>query len=97
MVGLRGVINRARLSRGVATRMRQSLASFEEAFAQQAAEDRERAELLRREAIQRTHKRHRQRELKQGSLRFLALVLVLILTAVLVTVAMFKTLYIVMG
>ena len=75
--------------------MRQSLASFEEAFAEQAAADRERAEALRREAIQRTHRRHRERVQKRGSVRFAMLVLVL--TAVLVTVAMFKTLYLVMG
>jgi hypothetical protein len=77
--------------------MRQSLASFEEAFAQQAEVDRERAEALRRQAIQRTHQRHREKAHKHGSLRFLALILVLMATAVLVTVAMFETLYLVMG
>jgi hypothetical protein len=39
--------------------------------------------------IQRTH--------KHGTARFVVLVLVLIATAVIVTLAMFKTLYIVMG
>jgi membrane glycosyltransferase len=82
---------------GVATRMRQSLASFEEAFAQQAEDDRERAEALRRQAIQRTRQRHREKAHKHGSLRFVVLILVLLATAVLVTVAMFETLYLVMG
>jgi hypothetical protein len=77
--------------------MRQSLASFEEAFAQQAEDDRERAEALRRQAIQRTHKRHRERAHKHGSLRFVLLILVLTATAALVTMAMFETLYLVMG
>jgi hypothetical protein len=34
---------------------------------------------------------------KRGTLRFVLLVLMLIATAVIVTVAMFKTLYVVMG
>jgi hypothetical protein len=78
-------------------RMRQSLSQLEEAFAEQAAADRERRERQLRDAAQRLHRRHRERSIKAGSMRFWVLVLVLLATAVLVTVAMFRALYIVMG
>ena len=78
-------------------RMRQSLAQLERAFVEELAEDRERAERLRREAVARTRKRELERTHKRGSMRFGLLVLILIATAVLVTVAMFETLYYVMG
>jgi len=60
-------------------------------------QDRDRAERLRREAAERARKRHLHRTHKRGSMRFGILVLILIATAVLVTVAMFETLYYVMG
>jgi hypothetical protein len=82
---------------GVAQRLRQTQASFEEAFAEQAEEDRQRAEELRRRALQRTAARRRERRHKRGSMRFGLLVLILLGTAVLVTVAMFQALYLVMG
>ena len=41
--------------------------------------------------------RHRERTKKQGSLRFWLVLLTLIATAVIVTIAMFETLYYVMG
>ena len=47
--------------------------------------------------LQRTAARHRERRHKRGSMRFGLLVLILLATAVLVTVAMFQTLYFVMG
>jgi anti-sigma-K factor RskA len=78
-------------------RMSQSINQIEEAFAEEAALERARAEALQRKAQQRTSSRHRDRRHKQGSLRFWLLVLVLIATAVGVTVAMFETLYLVMG
>jgi membrane glycosyltransferase len=94
-------------------RMRQSLAEFEEAFVDEIDEDRHRRERLRAEAEQRTRRRRtertrrqavqrsRQRQVervhKHGKARFWVLVLVLLATAVLVTVAMFETLYYVMG
>jgi hypothetical protein len=84
-------------SAAVAMRMRQSLAQLERQFAEESAADRERRESLYREAEQRSRRRHRERDAKRGSLRFVMLVLVLLATAVLVTVAMFRTLYIVMG
>jgi hypothetical protein len=78
-------------------KMRQYLASFERAFVEEAEADRVRRERVYREARQRQHARRRERVHKGGSLRFTILVLVLLATAALVTVAMFKTLYIVMG
>jgi hypothetical protein len=81
----------------VAQRMRQSLTDLERAFFEEAEADRRRRERLLRQATQRSHKRHRERTHKAGSLRFVVLVLVLLATAALVTVAMFRALYIVMG
>jgi hypothetical protein len=78
-------------------RMRQSLHSLERAFVEEAEADRLRRERAFREAELRLHQRHRERAHKQGSLRFVLLVLVLLGTAVLVTIAMFQTLFLVMG
>ena len=78
-------------------RMRQSLAEIEEAFAEEIEEDRERRERLVRRAEQRARRRHIERTHKHGSMRFALLVLTLIATAVIVTIAMFQTLYYVMG
>ena len=78
-------------------RMRQSLHSLERAFIEEAEADRLRREQAFREAELRLHQRHRERAHKQSSLRFVLLVLVLLGTAVLVTIAMFQTLYLVMG
>jgi membrane glycosyltransferase len=78
-------------------RMRQSLAEIEAAFVEETAEDRERRERLRAEAEQRTRRRRAYRTHRRGSMRFALLVLTLIATAVVVTIAMFQTLYYVMG
>jgi hypothetical protein len=78
-------------------RMRQSIAEIEEAFSEEIEEDRERRERLRRHAEQRTRRRRTTRDNRRGSLRFALLVLTLIGTAVVVTIAMFQTLYYVMG
>lgn len=77
--------------------MRQSLHSLERAFVEEAEADRLRREQAYREAEQRLNQRQREREHKRGSLRFVLLCLVLLGTAVLVTIAMFQTLYLVMG
>jgi hypothetical protein len=79
------------------TKLQQSLAAFERAFVEEAEADRLRRERIYREAEQRLHARRRERVHKRGSLRFVLLILVLLGTAALVTVAMFKTLYVVMG
>jgi anti-sigma-K factor RskA len=81
----------------VSTRLKQDLDSFERAFAEQAVADRVRAERLRREAIVRTETRHRERRHKHGSLRFVLIIVVLLATAVGVTLAMFQALFLVMG
>jgi hypothetical protein len=78
-------------------RMRQSIAQLERAFVEEIELDRTRRENLRRTASQRSRVRRVQRRQQRGSLRFFLLVLSLIATAVLVTVAMFETLYYVMG
>ena len=81
----------------MATRMRQSLDEFERAFHEETHEDRVRRESLRRRAVMRSQQRRLEQTHKQGTARFIVLVLVLIATAVIVTIAMFQTLYIVMG
>jgi membrane glycosyltransferase len=78
-------------------RMRQSLAELEEAFFDEIEEDRHRRERLRAEAEQRTRMRHSYRTQRHGTMRFFLLVLTLVATAVIVTIAMFQTLYYVMG
>ncbi|MDX6664009.1 MAG: hypothetical protein QOG68_215 [Solirubrobacteraceae bacterium] len=78
-------------------RMRQSLAELEHAFLEEAQVEQVRAV----ETVRETHLRARQREIerahKHGTMRFAVLVITLITTAVLVTIAMFETLYYVMG
>jgi hypothetical protein len=78
-------------------RMRQSIAEIEEAFFEQIEEDRERQRRLRRHAEQRSRRRHAVKTHRRGSMRFAFVLLTLIATAVIVAIAMFQTLYIVMG
>ena len=74
-------------------RMRQSLADIEAAFVDEIEEDRERRERLQRRAVRRERQRHIERANKQGSTRFAVVLLVLIGTAVAVTLLMFQALY----
>jgi anti-sigma-K factor RskA len=80
-----------------AMRMQQSLSEFEQALSQEMAVER----AMRERAVRRVEKRNRQRHLakvhRRGSFRYLMLVLSIIATAVVVTIAMFETLYYVMG
>jgi hypothetical protein len=78
-------------------RMRQSLSQLEHAFLEETAVDRARREALRREAAMRSRQRQIEKVHKRGTLRFVVLVLTLIATAAIVTVAMFQALYLVMG
>lgn len=78
-------------------RMRQSLAELEQQFVEEILTERDRRELLREHAAKRSRQRAVQREQKRSSLRFVALWLSIIATAVIVTIAMFETLYYVMG
>jgi len=66
-------------------------------FVEEIEEDRERRERLARRTQQRSRRRQIERTHKHGSARFVLLVLTLIATAVAVTIAMFQTLYYVMG
>ena len=78
-------------------KMRQSFAQFEEAFLEESQADAARRERLRREAAVRSRDRQLEKVHKRGTLRYWVLVMTLIATAVLVTVAMFQAIYIVMG
>ena len=78
-------------------RMRQSLAELEKAFVEEIELDRDRREAMVRHTEMRSRRRQIERVQRHGSIRFTLLVLVLLATAALVTVAMFKTLYYVMG
>jgi hypothetical protein len=78
-------------------RMRQSLAEFESAFVEEAELDRALDQARLRQAAVRTRRRHLDQVHRRGTMRFVVLVLVLLATAVGVTVAMFQALYMVMG
>jgi hypothetical protein len=78
-------------------KMRQSLAEWEQAFVKEATLDRRRRDSLRRTSEKRQLKREVERRHKRGSVRFVLLVLALILTAAVVAVVMFRTLYLLLG
>lgn len=78
-------------------KMRQSLAEIERAFAREISMERRRRASLRRTAEQRAIKREVDRRHKRGSVRFVLLVFALILTAAVVTVVMFRTLYLLLS
>jgi hypothetical protein len=78
-------------------KMRQSLADLEQAFVKEISLDRHRRDSLRRTAEQRAARREADKRHKRGSVRFALLVATLILTAVVVTVVMFRTLYLLLG
>ncbi len=85
------------MSKRPAMRMRQSLTELEQAFAREISMERHRRASLRRSTEQRAIKRAVERRHKRGSVRFVLLVLTLMLTAVVVTAAMFRTLYWLLG
>ncbi len=78
-------------------RMRQSPSELEQAFSREISLERRRRDSLRRTAEQRTLKRQVQRRHKRGSVRFVLLVLTLMATAAIVTVVMFRTLYLLLS
>jgi len=80
-----------------AMRMRQSLSELESAFTKEISLERRRRDSLRRTTQQRALKREVQRRHKRGSFRFALLVLTLIATAAIVTVVMFRTLYLLLS
>jgi hypothetical protein len=81
----------------MALRMRQSLAEFEAAFREETTEERLRRDRLRKEAAARSRMRRAQKVEKRGNVNFTVLVLVIIATTVVVTLAMFETLSMLMG
>ncbi|MBA2506104.1 MAG: hypothetical protein H0V29_09185 [Thermoleophilaceae bacterium] len=81
----------------MALRMRQSLAQYEAEFRDTAVEERERRERLRKQAAVRERTRRVEKVHKHGTMRFVALVFAILLTAVVVTVVMFQTLALVVG
>jgi len=78
-------------------RMRQSLTELEREFARETSMERHRRASLRRTTEQRALKREVDRRHKRGSVRFVLLVLALMMTAAIVTVVMFRTLYLLLG
>jgi membrane glycosyltransferase len=81
----------------MAMKMRQSLAQLEQEFWHETQLENNRQENLRRHAVSRTRNRRRERTRKRGTIRFWLLVLSLITTAVIVTIAMFETLAYLLG
>jgi hypothetical protein len=77
--------------------MRQSLTEIERAFAREISMERHRRASLKRTTEQRIIKREVERRHKRGSLRFVLLVLTLVMTAAIVTVVMFRTLYLLLS
>jgi len=77
--------------------MRQSLTELERAFAREISMERRRRASLRRTAEQRAIRREVDRRHKRGSIRFVLLVLTLVMTAAIVTVVMFRTLYLLLS
>ena len=78
-------------------KMRQTLDEFEQKFVEEVYADRRRQDAAIKRTEQRNRSRHAQRTKRHGNLRFLLLVLAIIATATIVTIVMFRTLYIVMG
>ncbi len=78
-------------------KMRQSLAQLEQEFRHEAQLDRSRRETLRRHAVRRSRRRGHERATKRSSMRYWVLIFSLIATAVIVTVAMFETLYLLLA
>ncbi len=78
-------------------RMRQSLSEFENAFHEEAIEERERRIRLRREAAARSRSRQVEKVHRHGSARFAGLVVAILATSVIVTWVMFQTLALLIG
>jgi hypothetical protein len=78
-------------------KMRQSLAQIEQEFLVQREIEEKRRVHLQRTAAVRSRQRWHARERKRSSKRFYVLAMTLVLTVVLVTVAMFATLYLLLA
>jgi len=73
-------------------KMRQSLAQFEAAFREEAAESVQRREKLRHQAVHRSRARRVERVQKAGTMRFIGLCLAILATTLIVTLVMFQAL-----
>jgi hypothetical protein len=78
-------------------RLHRSATDIEQEFAKEISLERHRRDWLRHTTERRMHKRAVERRHKRGSMRFALLVLTLILTAAVVTVVMFRTLYLLLS
>ena len=78
-------------------KMRQTLDDFEQAYVAELYADRRRQDAAIKRTEQRQRTRHFEKTKRHGTLRFLLLVLAMIATATIVTIVMFRTLYVVMG
>jgi hypothetical protein len=81
----------------MAMKMRQSLAQLEQEFRHETQLDRNRRDTLQRHAVRRSRVRTHERAKKRSSMRYWLLILSLIATAVIVTLVMFETLYLLLG
>ena len=81
----------------MALKMRQSMTQLEEEFRQQVVQERMDSKRLQRDVHVRSRKRNITRQRKRSSVRYWVLVLAILATAVGVTVAMFETLYLLLG
>jgi hypothetical protein len=77
----------------MAMKMRQSLAQFEREFLHATQRERSESVHLQRDVVVRSRKRSWERNRQRSSMRFWVLALSLVATAILVTVAMFFSLY----
>jgi hypothetical protein len=75
---------------------RKNLRQLERAFVAEAELDRDRRESLRRSAERRAAKRRAERTIRQGRARFVVLSVTLVATAVVVSVVMFRALYLIL-
>ena len=80
-----------------AMKMRQSLAQIEQEFLHHSQVEEKRRVHMQRTAAVRSRQRWHARERKRSSMRFYVLALSLVATGVLVTVAMFATLYLLLA
>jgi hypothetical protein len=78
-------------------KMRQTLDEFEQKFVEEVYADRRRQDAAIKRTEQRNRSRHAQRTKRGGNMRFLLLVLAILATAAIVTIVMFRMLYVVMG
>jgi hypothetical protein len=77
-------------------KMRQSLSTFERAFEEEQEIDRQRREAIRRATERRARKRTIERNVRMGRMRYVVLSFTLTTTAVIISYAMFRGLYLLM-